>query len=127
MAEESCQMCLRSPMYGDTIRKCGFERVGDTILFSPDNRNCATLNLLKNYSDRFGRGLSSCDSGRLWVLPMPDEGGWIVLTGRTSGGRVHTAVYLSEGCAYRLPLWVAEKAIRYYSAFGCSGDCVILP
>lgn len=123
-----CQMCDQSPDYGDTPRRCGFQGIhpAGIPVFHPDNWNCGTLNAIKRYAEQYGRIATSLECGRVWALSYPPAGGWVILTGAPTGGRVDNAVYLEDDHCYLLPVAMAEKIVKYYKVRAISGDCEVL-
>jgi len=124
-----CRLCRESPEYvPGHLRKCGFSTLNGAEVFDPENYACATLNRLKSYAVSFGRAVSAYECGRIWVLPYPAGGGWIVMTSASpASGMVDGAVYMKDDHGYLLPLPIAEKAIEYYRGLACSQDCEVLP
>jgi len=125
-----CKLCTGSEQHysGALKRRCAFSMLDGVLVFSSDNFQCATLNKLKSYAVQFGKAISVYGCGRIWILPYPDDEGWIVLTAhRPNADGVMLAVYLKEDRGYLLPLAVAEKAIEYYGNMACAKDCEVLP
>lgn len=126
----TCSLCSREDRRLPVVkRRCGFEGIhpSGAAVFCADNYQCLTLNALQYQAERYGRSVTSLECGRIWMLPYPLAGGWIILTAQQKRDRVDTAIYLEGGTAYALPLSIAEKAIEYYRAQKAAGDCEVLP
>lgn len=126
----TCSLCSREDRRLPVVkRRCGFEGIHPpgAAVFTSDNNQCLTLNALQYQAEIHGRFHNGLECGRIWVLPYPQAGGWIILTAQQKRDRVDTAIYLEGGTAYALPLSIAEKAIEYYRALKAAGDCEVLP
>lgn len=112
----ACSRCLADPQptgYRDP-RECAFDSEGN---FTPDNWNCATLNLLSN-AERFERTLYGCDES-VQTIPVPYDDdlsitdGFIVLTRYKHRGKISAAVWMGDFWPIKpLTLEVAERSLR---------------
>lgn len=88
----ACKRCEADPQPSDcgSPRRCAFDEAG---LFTPENWNCATLNLL---ADERGRETEHGDDESIQVCYGAYSGGWIVLSRYKRRGRCSSAVHVGD-------------------------------
>ena len=126
----TCKLCeVQSRPPGGVKCQCAFRAIdcvtGD-LCFDPDNHNCATLNALRHQAETYGRTITTWRCGRLWVLPHPHRGGWIILAASEDRRQIDNAVYIEGNGVCPLLLPLAEEVIEYYRALSRSRDCEVL-
>jgi|3_EtaG_2_1085321.scaffolds.fasta_scaffold03033_6 hypothetical protein len=113
-----CKYCdLRGKTWNGSDPKCGFP-LGDT--FTPENWNCATLNLLRGLSHKNGVKTYGEDNGSISVLALPiswnfDERGYLVMNWYKDRGCTDKAKIINEDEEFELTEELANAIIEHYT------------